>query len=116
MTWIEVGREADVARRKKVVITHEDRPIVVIAHEGQMYAMDNICIHRERELSKGVILRNRVICPGHQWAFDLATGWESVKEQCQPTYDVKVDEGVVYVDPASRRTVVPAPTTDNHSV
>ena len=75
--------------------------------------MDNICIHKQRPMLKGVILRDRLVCPGHQWAFELESGWEAVKEECQPTYDVRVtDDGVVEVDldsKCARRSAAVAP-------
>jgi nitrite reductase (NADH) small subunit len=108
---LEVGPLPEVERRKKVVVDHDGRAILVIAHEGSLTAMDNLCVHKDRELHKGVILRGRLICPGHQWAFDLATGWEATKERCQPVYDVVVRDGVVYVDTASRRTLDAAPAS-----
>lgn len=106
---IEVGSVADVTKRRKVVIEHGDTSIVVFHHEGAFYAMDNVCIHRARELHKGVVLNGRLICPGHQWAFELGTGWEAVKLQCQPVYDVLVEDGTVFVDAASRRQLEAAP-------
>lgn len=102
-TWVTVAPLSEVEKRKKVVVEHDGRPILVLWHDGALHAFDNLCIHKERELSKGVILKGRLICPGHQWAFDLDTGWESVKERCQPVYDVRVSDGVVEVDVASRR-------------
>ena len=64
--WHPVGTTADVAKRKRVVISIDDRQILVVAHEGAFYAFDNICIHRDRELSKGVILNGKLVCPGPQ--------------------------------------------------
>ena len=104
--WIDVGSVAEVERRKKFVVTNGEVTIVVVAHAGGVYALDNVCIHKQRELVKGVVLRDRLVCPGHQWAFELATGWESVKEECQGTYPVRVtDGGRVEVDAGSRRYV-----------
>lgn len=102
--WVGVGRLDDVTRRKKFVVADGTDQIVVVAHAGCVYALDNVCIHKERELVKGVVLRDRLVCPGHQWAFELGSGWEAVKELCQPTYTVRVtDAGDVEVDVASRR-------------
>jgi nitrite reductase/ring-hydroxylating ferredoxin subunit/ketosteroid isomerase-like protein len=95
--WTSVGSVADVSRRKKVVIEVHDRQILVVAHDDRFYAFDNICIHRQRELSKGVILNGKIVCPGHQWAFALDTGWEAVKEECQPTHPVRVVDDIVQV-------------------
>lgn len=100
---IAVGSVADVTRRRRVVVEHEGTPILVLAHEGRLYAFDNTCIHKQRELSKGVVLNGRIVCPGHQWSFELGSGWEAVKEQCQPIYDVVVEGDQVLVDAASRR-------------
>jgi nitrite reductase (NADH) small subunit len=104
--WLEVGKTADVERRRRIAVEHGDTPIVVIAHEGGFYALDNVCIHKQRELVKGVVLNGRIVCPGHQWSFELGTGWEAKMERCQPIYDVKVEDGVVFVDTESRRTTV----------
>lgn len=107
--WLDVGDVADVVRRRKFVVGDEACPIVVVAHGNCVYALDNTCIHKGRELVKGVVLNGRLVCPGHQWSFQLESGWESVKEECQPTYDVRVtDAGRVEVDVASRRIAVTA--------
>ena len=108
-SWVDVGTTAEVAKRRKVVIDVGDEQIFVLAHEGDFYALQNICIHRQREISRGVVLNGRIVCPGHQWAFDLRTGWESIKQECQPTYRVRVEDGVVQVDAASRAVLVPPP-------
>lgn len=109
-TWVDVGTEAEVTRQKRVVVTAGDDRIVVFAHEGRFYALLDTCIHKARQLNRGVILNGRIVCPGHQWSFDLETGWEAVKGECQPVFDVRVDGGVVQVDPSSRRTLPSAPT------
>jgi nitrite reductase (NADH) small subunit len=102
--WRDVGPANEVTKLRKVVLADDDgRAIVVVAHDGEFYAMQNECIHRQRELSKGVVLNGRLVCPGHQWSFELGSGWEAVKEQCQPTYPVRVQDGVVQVDTAARR-------------
>ncbi|MGD9705758.1 MAG: Rieske (2Fe-2S) protein [Acidimicrobiia bacterium] len=106
---IEVGPVADVVKRRKSLVSHEGRDILVIASGESFHAFDNICVHRQRELFKGVVLNGKIVCPGHQWAFDLRTGYEAVKEECQPIYDTVVQDGVVFVDAASRRTHLAPP-------
>jgi nitrite reductase/ring-hydroxylating ferredoxin subunit len=101
-TWVEVAAVDDLRRRRKVVVPHDDGEILVLMHEGAVHAFDNTCIHRQRSLSKGVVLNGRIVCPGHQWAFDLASGWEALKGECQPTYTAKIEGGRVLVDTASR--------------
>lgn len=96
-TWVRAGAADELARQRKTVVTVGDVDVLVLAHDGEFFAFQNSCIHRQRELSKGVVLNGKLVCPGHQWAFALGTGYEAVKEQCQPTYDVRVADGEVYV-------------------
>jgi nitrite reductase (NADH) small subunit len=100
--WVDVGGVADVVKRKKFVVGEGPDAKVVIVHGQCVYALDNVCIHKQRELVKGVVLGDRIVCPGHQWAFHLATGFEAKMERYQPTYPVRItDEGRVEVDVAS---------------
>jgi len=100
--WVEVGTVEEVRRARKRLIDVGDTPVVLFWHDEQVYALQNICIHRERELVKGVILKDRIICPGHQWAFNLETGYEEKMCRYQPTFDVRVEDGTVYVAGAAR--------------
>ena len=58
----------------------------MLAHDGGFYAFDNICIHSQRELSKGVVLNGGSSAPATSGRSTLGTGWEAVKQECQPTY------------------------------
>lgn len=103
--WLDVGSANEVTKARKVVVRdHDGYEIVVIAHEGTFYALQNRCIHKQRELVKGVVLNGKLVCPGHQWCFELGSGWEAAKAQCQPTFPVRVMDGIVQVDTADRPT------------
>jgi len=102
---LHFGSVDEVNKKRRVVVNQDDFQVLVFSHEGSLYAMDNLCIHRQREMTKGVVLKGKLVCPGHQWAFDLGTGWEAVKQQCQPVYDVEVIDGIVTVDTDTRRVV-----------
>jgi nitrite reductase/ring-hydroxylating ferredoxin subunit len=89
----------DLTRRKKMLVAVGDQQVALFYINDQVYALRDICIHKERQLSKGTVLHGHVICPGHQWSFDPATGYVDEQDRCQPTYDVRVEDGAVYVDP-----------------
>jgi nitrite reductase (NADH) small subunit len=96
--WVEAGPLAELQRARKLVVDTGGAQVLVLWHEGEAYAFDNVCIHRERELSKGVVLNGRLVCPGHQWAFELGSGWCRERERCQPVHEVRIDDdGVVWV-------------------
>jgi nitrite reductase/ring-hydroxylating ferredoxin subunit len=100
--WVEVATIKELTRRKKMLVSVQGEDIALFLVGDDVYALHDTCIHKQRSLTKGTVMRGRVICPGHQWAFDIATGWVDDQEECQPTYEVRVDGETVYVNPTQR--------------
>ena len=108
--WALVAELSELVRRKKKQVFVGPTAIALFLVGGEVFALRDVCIHKERSLSKGTLLHGRIICPGHQWSFDPATGEVADQPECQPTYAVRVDEGKIYVDPQQRR---PGPDADH---
>lgn len=106
--WTKVADLAQLARRRKAVVTVDGHEIVLFLVGEKVYALRNVCIHQERQLAKGTLFQGKVVCPGHQWTFDLETGWEADQERCQPTFAAKVEDGAVHVI-AEPRVLADAP-------
>ena len=51
-----------------------DKVICVANVNGEISAMENVCLHRGGPLGQGVIDGGKVICPWHGWAWDPKTG------------------------------------------
>lgn len=96
--WVEVGTRAELKKARKKVVDAGDHQVVVVWHDDNAYAFDNICIHKGRELVGGVILNGRLVCPGHQWAYELGTGYCKERDRCQPVHTVRIDGDIVYVE------------------
>jgi nitrite reductase/ring-hydroxylating ferredoxin subunit len=96
--WVDVGSAREVERRRKVVVEHAGRRVVVLWHDGAPRALDDVCIHKQKLLSGGVVLGGRIVCPGHQWAFDLDTGHCAARDRHQPVYRAEAVDGRVRVD------------------
>jgi nitrite reductase/ring-hydroxylating ferredoxin subunit len=108
--WVQAAEVAELTRRKRKQVVIAGEAIALFLINGTVYALHDVCIHKQNSLSKGTVLNGRIICPGHQWSFDPATGWVADQQRCQPTYDVLVENDKVYIDPARRiRRTEPAP-------
>jgi nitrite reductase/ring-hydroxylating ferredoxin subunit len=79
---VTAGEVHTITRARKTVIEVDGYEVLVLAHDGNLHAFQNRCIHKQRELAKGVVLNGKLVCPGHQWAFALDSGWEAIKEEC----------------------------------
>jgi nitrite reductase (NADH) small subunit len=100
--WVKVADLSELTRRRRMAVQVGDQEIALFLVGEKVYALADICIHKQRNLSKGTVFNGKVVCPGHQWTFDLDTGYECDQDEYQPTYDVKVEDGSVHVVPVAR--------------
>lgn len=95
--WLAVAQLSELTRRKKMQVDVNGEPVALFLVGSDVYALADTCIHKQRSLSKGVLLGGCIVCPGHQWTFDPATGYEATQEEYQPSYAVRLDGETVYV-------------------
>jgi nitrite reductase (NADH) small subunit len=95
--WVDAESMATLERRRKLVVDVAGRDVALFYVDGQVRALDNTCTHKQRELVKGTILGDRIVCPGHQWAFNLETGYEAKKCRYQPVFETRVEDGRIIV-------------------
>ena len=67
--------------------------------EDQVFALLDRCPHKGGPLSQGLVFGNSVACPLHHWAISIVDGCAKAPDEgCTPSFSVKVDSGVVYLD------------------
>jgi nitrite reductase (NADH) small subunit len=59
------GRTFEAAGRKLAVFHNRD---------GRVFATEAVCPHRGGPLADGLVGDGAVVCPLHEWRFDLTTG------------------------------------------
>jgi nitrite reductase (NADH) small subunit len=67
--------------------------------DGQLFAVQNRCPHRQGPLAEGVVGGGRVICPLHAHRFDLQDGRGSEPGECARVYPVRNVEGEILIIP-----------------
>jgi len=75
-----------------------DKMICVANVNGEISAMDNVCLHRGGPLGEGVIEDGKVICPWHGWAWDPKTGEAQAPGAKVAVYPVKIENGDVLLE------------------
>lgn len=75
------------------------RGVLLCRDGGEIRAVDEICPHKQRSMRYGVVFGGDLICPHHQYHFDLQTG--RCDQRCEPVhvYEVRVVDGEVWVRP-----------------
>lgn len=75
---------------KKVFVNDKEIGLF-LTNEGEIFAVNNICPHKEGPLSEGTVSGSYVYCPLHDQKIDLKTG--NVQEPdtgCVETYPVEI--------------------------
>ncbi|MBO3462185.1 Rieske (2Fe-2S) protein [Aetokthonos hydrillicola Thurmond2011] len=115
MSWTKVLSADTLPLNERQVVKVGNRNILLLNHEGQLYAIDNACPHLKLPMKKGKITEDgAIVCPFHRSAFDLRTGevkaWSSwppgigkvlsviSREQVLSVFPTRVEEGSIWVD------------------
>jgi NAD(P)H-dependent nitrite reductase small subunit len=87
------------------VVEANDSEVAVFNLDGELFAIDNSCAHKQQPLADGVVRDGIVTCPAHLWRYDVRTG-ERVDSPgwSVACYAVSVVDGDIVVD-----TPEPAP-------
>jgi len=66
---------------------------------NDVFALLDRCPHKGGPLSQGIVFGSSVACPLHNWTIGLCDGQaQAPDEGCTPRFQVKVENGEVYLD------------------
>ncbi|MGE0627619.1 MAG: Rieske (2Fe-2S) protein [Hyphomicrobiaceae bacterium] len=97
--WQRVAARTDVQSGALLAVKHGDLPIVLVEHEGGIYALGNICPHAYALMSEGFLDGEQLECPLHGAIFDVRTGkcLGGPTDEDLPVYEVRVEGDDVFV-------------------
>lgn len=72
--WHKVCGVSDLKLGEGKTVDCRGKPIAIFNNGGIFKAIDNTCPHRGGSLGEGALKNGCVICPLHQWTFNLETG------------------------------------------
>jgi nitrite reductase (NADH) small subunit len=75
-----------------------DKTICVANVNGEISAMDNVCLHMGGPLGEGVVDGGKVVCPWHGWEYDPKTGAANRSGQKVAVYPVKLENGDLLIE------------------
>jgi nitrite reductase/ring-hydroxylating ferredoxin subunit len=106
--WARAIQDADLPDDTPTAVVAEGRQILLYRHDGNLYAIDNLCSHAGGLLSRGPVAELTVTCPLHGSRFGLADGCVSrgPASQPQPVLPTRIRNGWIEVrgsQPAPRR-------------
>lgn len=89
MSWIDVGRAADVPPLEGRSVRFGARRVAIFRLADGWAAIDHACPHAGGPLADGLVADTCVTCPLHGWRFDLRTGRRAGGTDAVTTYAVR---------------------------
>ena len=97
MAYTEIANVADLEEGKGKRVEVNGQIVALFKINGQVFALGDTCAHAGGPLSDGAIQDNCVICPWHNFDYDLKTGQSS--RGCKvPTFPIKIENNKVLLD------------------
>jgi len=97
--FIEVAKKSDLPEGKGIVIDVDGKAIALFNVAGEIFAIDNTCIHKGGPLGEGELDDAIVTCPWHGWQYDVKTGKSPVNPMANVnTHNVKVEGDSVLIE------------------
>ena len=93
-----VSRIDDIAPGTGRTVAIDGSPIAVFRLPDGFYAIDDACTHEDAPLGEGAVVGKTVVCPYHDWVYDITTG-ACLTEPSRPVgcFRTKVSDGFVWV-------------------
>ncbi len=97
--WVEVLKADELEESKGTTVFVNERDIALYRYQGDFYALDNRCVHRDGQLGDGYMEGANVFCPLHNWDYDVRTGVSRYSEdETVPVYPARQVNGRVEID------------------
>ncbi len=96
--FVPVLDEKELGEGKMKLVSVEGTPVLFIKQEGKLFVIDNRCPHMACGFSGGTLDGLVIVCPCHDWRFDLITGaYEDASMFRLTKYDWRIKSGKIWV-------------------
>ena len=96
--FVPVLEEKGLQNGMMKLVSVEGTPILFVKQEGKIFAINNRCPHMACGFSGGTLDGLVIVCPCHEWRFDLMTGEYEIEPSIRLTkYEWKIETGKIWV-------------------
>lgn len=100
MSWTKICSVQEIPALGSRLVRQGNKEIGIFRTEDdRVFALNNLCPHKGGPLSQGIVYGDKVACPLHSWKISLIDGKAEEPDEGQTAcYQVKVEDGIVYLD------------------
>ena len=98
MAFERAAAVAELAPGQGKTVQLRGREYALFNLDGEYYALDNECPHRDGPLGDGEIEGDTVLCPWHAWQVNIRTGAVLHTSQCVAKHACKIENNAVFIE------------------
>lgn len=98
--FVKVARVKEIPPGEKFFYEFDYDTVIVLNVDGEFYCIADLCSHDDGPLGDGPLKGHSIECPRHGACFDVRSGAVLALPATAaiPTYDVKVEDGFVFIE------------------
>ncbi|MFQ5587914.1 MAG: nitrite reductase small subunit NirD [Nitrospiria bacterium] len=98
MPFVPVAKIDDIPAGSALLVEMKKRDIALFRVDGAVYATSDVCPHQGASLSTGTLNGEKIVCPWHQWCFNVKDGSSPLNPKLKiKTYEVKQEGDQILV-------------------
>lgn len=98
--WLRVCAPGEIPENRAVVVSTGTERVAVFRHWQGVSAISNVCVHQGGPIGEGEVIAGFARCPWHGSIYSPLNGTSPPPlEKTVPTYNLKLRDGVLYLDP-----------------
>lgn len=102
---VAVAASQDVVDGQGQTVAVRGEPVALFRVGGALYALNNTCVHEDGPLGEGHIEGGVVVCPYHNWRYELSSGkCMSEPGRAVGCFAVREHDGFVWVGKRTSRS------------
>src|SRR3974390_2691473 len=92
-------QQSSLGESGRKLLRRDGKQILLLAADGQIFAIANRCPHEGYPLSEGTLGPDCVLtCNWHNWKFNLETGAALYGRDPVRTYRTEINSGEIFID------------------
>ncbi len=98
MPYILVAKLEDIPFGSGKLVEMEERDVALFRLGDVIYATSDVCPHQGASLSTGHLNGEKIVCPWHQWCFNIKDGISPLNPRLKiKTYPVKQEGNMISI-------------------
>lgn len=97
--WYKITSIKNIPNMGSRVVEFGDIEIAIFkTKDNSIFAINNICPHKQGKLSEGLVHENIVTCPLHNWEISLKSGEALGNDKgCTNIYESKIEDDIIFL-------------------